>query len=68
MDFLHLETKEVPLRWLLSQKRNNYTIHTFERNDNELVKKAFLAQENNPLQQNFVKLAQKRSGRCRSRI
>ena len=49
----------MPLRWIISQRRINYMNHILQRDDNELVKKVWLAQKNNPVQGDFVKLVQK---------
>ena len=57
-EFLYLKTGAVPLRWIISQRRINYMNHILQRNDNELVKKVLLAQKNNPVQGDFVKLVQ----------
>ena len=58
-EFLYLETGAMPLRWIISQRRINYMNHILQRDDNELVKKVWLAQKNNPVQGDFVKLVQK---------
>ena len=58
-EFLHLETGTVPLRWIISQRRINYLRHIMSRSDEELIKKVFLAQKDQPTRGDFVKLVEK---------
>ena len=58
-EFLHLETGTIPLRWIMTQRRINYMKHIVSRNDDELIKKVFLAQKETPTQGDFVKLIEK---------
>ena len=58
-EFLHLETGTVPLRWIISQRRINSLRHIMSRNDDELIKKVFLAQKDKPTRGDFVKLVEK---------
>ena len=58
-EFLYLETGELPIKWIKAQTRINYMNHILQRDENELVKKVFLAQRNNPVQGDFVKLVEK---------
>ena len=55
-EFLYLETGALPIKWIIAQRRINYMNHILQRDENELVKKVFLAQRNNPVQGDFVKL------------
>ena len=57
-EFLHLETGTIPLRWIVAQRRIHYMKHILKRNDEELIKKVFLAQQENPTRGDFVKLFQ----------
>ena len=47
-EFLHLESGTVPLRWIITQRRLNYLRHISGRPDNELLKRVFLAQKEQP--------------------
>ena len=58
-EFLYLETGALPIRWILAQRRINYLQQILNRNENELVKKVFLAQNENPTSGDFVKLVKK---------
>ena len=57
-EFLYLETGAVPIRWILPQRRINYLKHILTRNDDELIKKVFLAQKDKPMQGDFVKVVE----------
>ena len=57
-EFLHLETSTVPLKWIIMQRRINYMRHILGRNENELVKKVYLAQKVKPTSGDFVKLVE----------
>ena len=55
-ELLYLETGAVPLKWILSQRRVMYLKHILSRKDNELIKKVYMAQKNNPVKGDFAKL------------
>ena len=55
-EFLYLETGTIPLRWIVAQRRIHYLKHILSREDTELLKKVFLAQQENPTRGDFVKL------------
>ena len=55
-EFLHLETGTIQLRWIVAQRRIQYMKHILSRKGNELIKKVFLAQQENPTTGDFVKL------------
>ena len=58
-EFVNLETGTVPLRWIISQRRINYLRYIMSRSDEELIKKVFLAQKDQPTKGDFVKLVEK---------
>jgi hypothetical protein len=58
-EFLYLELGALPLRWVIAQRRINYLKHIIDRSDNELIKKVYNAQKNNPTKGDFAKLVQK---------
>ena len=57
-EFLYLETGTIPIGWIISQRRINYLFHILTRDDRELIKKVFMAQKENPMQGDFVKIVQ----------
>ena len=57
--FLYLETGSLPIHWILAQRRINYLRHIYSRNDDELIKKVFIAQKEAPTSGDFVKLVTK---------
>ena len=58
-EFLYLETGTIPIRWIVAQRRINYLKHILSRDDNELIKKVYLAQRENPTRGDFAKLVEK---------
>ena len=58
-EFLYLETGTVPLRWIIAQRRINFMKHIVNRHDEELLKKVFLAQREQPTRGDFVELVTK---------
>ena len=57
--FLHLETGSTPIKWVLKQRRINYLKHILSLEENEIVKKVFTAQKENPTSGDFVQLVEK---------
>ena len=57
-EFLYLETGTLPIRWIIAQRRINFLKHIITRSDNELLKKVFMAQRENPTQGDFIKLVE----------
>ena len=57
-EFLYLEVGATPIKWIIAQRRVNYLKHIPCKEDNELVKKVFLAQKENPTTGDFIKLVQ----------
>ena len=55
-EFLYLETGALPLRWIVAQRRILFLKHITEKHDDELLKKVFLAQKENPTQGDFWSL------------
>ena len=55
-EFLYLETGTLPIRWIIAQRRINFLKHIMSRSENELLKKVFNAQKENPTKGDFVKL------------
>ena len=58
-EFLYLETGTLPIRFIMAQRRINYLKHILSRNDEELIKKVYLAQKDNPTSGDFTKLLEK---------
>ena len=59
IEFLHLETGTVPLRWIISQRRINYLRHMLSRSNEELIKKVFLDQREKSSKGDFAQLVEK---------
>ena len=57
-EFLYLETGTVPISWILSQRRINFLKHILSRGEDELLKKVYLAQKEQPNQGDFVKIVE----------
>ena len=58
-EFLYLETGTIPIKYILAQRRINYVKHILSRDDNELIRKIHLAQQNKPTTGDFVTLVRK---------
>ena len=58
-EMIYLETGTVPIRWILSQRRVNFLKHILTRNKEELIRKVYEAQKNNPVMGDFVKIVEK---------
>jgi hypothetical protein len=58
-EFLYLELGAVPLKWIIMQRRLNYQKTIIDRAENELIKKVYNAQKQQPVRGDFVKLARK---------
>ena len=58
-EFLYLETGATPIKYILAQRRINYLRHIISRSDNELIKKVFIAQKENPTRGDFIRLVEK---------
>ena len=55
-EFLYLETGTIPIRYILAQRRINYLKHILSRDENELIRKIYTAQKNQPTRGDFVVL------------
>lgn len=55
-EFLYLETGVLPIKFVLAQRRINYLKHIVSRDEHELIKKVFNAQQVNPTRGDFVNL------------
>ena len=55
---MYLETGTVPIKWIIGQRRVNYLKTILKKDTNELVRKVFEAQKDNPSQGDFVKLVE----------
>ena len=55
-EFLYLETGATPIKWVIAQRRVNYLKCILEKEDNELVKKVYLAQQESPVVGDFAQL------------
>ena len=58
-EFLYLEVGATPIKWIISQRRVNYLKHIIQKEDDELVKKVYIAQRDDPTSGDFVKLVEK---------
>ena len=58
-EFLYLETGSTPIKWVLKQRRINYLKHILSLEENEIVKKVYTAQKQNPTSGDFVQLVEK---------
>ena len=58
-EFLYLEVGATPIKWIISQRRVNCLKHIIQKEDDELVKKVYMAQRDNPTSGDFVKLVEK---------
>ena len=58
-ELLYLETGAVPIKWIIAEKRILYLKHILSRNENELIKKVYLAQKGSSSQGDFTKLVEK---------
>ena len=53
---LHLETKSVPIRFIIASRRIMYLHTILQRHENEMMRQTYEAQKVQPLQGDFVKL------------
>ena len=58
-EFLHLETGTLPIRFILAQRRINYLKHILSRDSEELIRKVYSAQKEDPTNGDFAKLVTK---------
>ena len=56
VEFLYLETGSIPLSYIISSRRLNYLHTIVTRDDEELTKRVYLTQKQNPSPGDFVKL------------
>ena len=57
-EFLFLETGAIPILKIISMRRLNYLYEILTRDKNELVRRVFLAQVENPSKGDFIKLVE----------
>ena len=55
-EFLHLETGTLPISFILAQRRINYLKHILSRDSEELIRKVYSAQKEDPTNGEFAKL------------
>jgi hypothetical protein len=58
-EFLNLETGTLPIRFILAQRRINYLKHILSRDSEELIRKVYSAQKEDPTNGDFAKLVTK---------
>ena len=58
-EFLYLETGTLPVRFILAQRRINFLKHILSRDNEELIKRVYTAQKEDPTSGDFVKLVGK---------
>jgi hypothetical protein len=56
LEFLYLEAGAVPIRFLISSRRMTYLQAILKRNDQELIKRIYMEQKNNPTPGDFCEL------------
>ena len=56
IEFLYLESGAIPIRFLISSRRLMYLRTILMKDDGELVKRMYRAQQNNPSPGDFVEL------------
>ena len=59
LEFLHLETGTLPIKYIIAMRRIMYHRDIVSRNDTELVKKIYMAQKENPMKYEWIKLLEK---------
>ena len=47
-EFLYLETGTIPIKYMLAHRRIKYLKHILRRDANELIRKIYTAQQNQP--------------------
>ena len=58
MLFVFLPTATLPIRFIIASQRLNYLYNILSRKNDEVLKKVYLAQKQNPLEGDFVKLVE----------
>ena len=58
-EFYYLETGTIPLKYLIASRRILYLKNILSRSDEELIKRVYTAQRDNPTQGDFVELVRK---------
>ena len=58
-EFLYMETAVIPLKYTVASRRIMYRQNILTRGEDELVKRAFEAQKNNPTTGDFIELVKK---------
>ena len=58
LEFLFLETGATPIDFIISSRRISYLYEILNRSDNELIKRVYLAQQENPLPGDFANLVE----------
>ena len=56
--FLHLETATIPIKYIIASRRLNYLHNILKRKDDEVLKKVYLEQKQNPLEGDFARLVE----------
>ena len=56
VEFLYLETSAKPLTYIISSRRLMYLHHIVQKEENELIKRVFKAQNENPTKVDFCEL------------
>ena len=59
IELLYLETSSIPLEFILASRRLNYLHNVLTKNENELVKSVFFAQQINPNKGDWCLLVEK---------
>ena len=58
-EFVFLETAALPLSYIVSSRRMIYLQHILKRDKNELLKRVYIAQKENPTEGDFAELVKK---------
>ena len=57
-EFLYLETGTLPITQIITSRRLNYLKHILDKNENELIKRIYNEQKEDPIKGDWFKLVQ----------
>ena len=67
-EFLYLENSALSLKYIIAPRTNMYLQNILRRRDEELIKRVYETQKNNPTTGDFIELVKKRPGDDRARL
>ena len=56
LEFLHLETGTKPIRFIVASRRLNYLYNILTKDENELIKRVYMAQKQKPTKGDWISL------------